>query len=69
MTITKEQAVRLFGSRKELQAALGLQSHATIVMWEDGKPIPEVHALRIRYVLRPEAFDAAGNLLPMRKAG
>lgn len=63
MTITKEQAIRLFGSVKALQTALGLGTHSAIYMWRDGEPIPENHALRIRYELRPEAFDATGNLL------
>ena len=64
MNITKEQAIALFGSRKALQATLGLKSHAAIVMWPDGEPIPDAHALRIRYQLKPEAFDAKGRIKP-----
>jgi hypothetical protein len=60
--LTKNQAIALFGSVKELQTALGLKTHSSISMWGDN-PIPEVHELRIRYELKPEAFDAAGNLL------
>lgn len=64
MDITKEQAIQLFGGRKALQNALGLKSHSAIVMWAAGEPIPEAHALRIRFVLRPEAFDARGRIKP-----
>jgi len=60
--ITRNQAVHLFGSVKALQGALGLKTHSTIYMWGPDKPIPDVHALRIRYELRPDAFDASGNL-------
>lgn len=67
--ITKKQARELFGSVKELQAALGLKSHATISMWgSDDSPIPAIHDLRIRYVLKPESFDAKGRLIAKRKA-
>lgn len=60
-TITKEQAIALYGSVKSLQAALGLKTHSAIYMWPSGEAIPENHALRIRYELRPDAFDTAGN--------
>jgi hypothetical protein len=63
-TLTKSQAIHLFGSIKELQSALGLKTHSAISMWSNVGPIPDVHYLRIRHQLRPEAFDAAGNLLP-----
>lgn len=65
--LTKEQAIELFGSVKELQAALGLKTHSAIYMWQDGQPIPDNHALRIRYELRPDAFDANGSLRPPKK--
>lgn len=58
--ITKEQAIALFGSVKALQLALGLKTHSAIYMWKDGEAIPDNHYLRIRFQLRPEAFDAAG---------
>lgn len=67
-TITKEQAIRLFGSVKSLQTALGLKTHSAIYMWPDGEPIPENHALRIRYQLKPEAFDQAGNLIDSKES-
>lgn len=72
--LTKEQAIGLFGTRKALQKALGLKSHAAIVMWKDGEPIPDVHELRIRYELMPHAFNDDGTLRlvpadPLRKTG
>ena len=53
--LTKERAVALFGSPLILADALGI-SRANVYMWEDGKPIPQKHALRIKYELKPEAF-------------
>lgn len=67
--ITKQQAIALFGSVKELQTALGLKTHSAIYMWRDGEPIPENHALKIRYVLKPESFDADGNFIDPAPAG
>lgn len=60
--ITRSQAVALYdNSVKALQSALGLRSHASIYMWPPDEPIPEVHYLRLRYQLKPEAFDADGR--------
>lgn len=61
--VTKEQAIALYGSVKALQFALGLKTHSAIYMWADGQAIPDYHALRLRYELRPEAFDADGNYI------
>jgi hypothetical protein len=61
--LTRSQAVRLFGSVKALQAALGLKTHSAVYMWPEHGAIPEVHELTIRYRLKPEAFDADGNLI------
>lgn len=58
--LTKNDAITLFGSRKSLQTALGLQSHASISMW--GEFVPVHHALRIRYELKPQAFKKDGSL-------
>ncbi len=54
--ITKERALELFGTPAELADALGIE-RANVYMWKDGEPIPEKHALRIRFVLKPEAFN------------
>jgi len=53
--ITKEKALSLFDSPLALAKALGIE-RANIYMWPDKEPIPEKHALRIRYELKPEAF-------------
>lgn len=58
--ITKEQAVSLFGTPRQLAAALGITVHA-IYMWGDGKPIPMPRQWQIR-LLRPDAFDSSGQL-------
>lgn len=57
--LTKSQAVELFGSVERLRVALGLKSRQAIYMWGDDR-IPEAHYLRIRYELKPEAFDESG---------
>lgn len=56
MEITKEKAIELYGSRVRLAEALGI-SKAAISQWADGEPIPEAQALKIRFILKPEAFD------------
>lgn len=58
--ITKEKAVSLFGTPLALAEALGIE-RANIYMWPDKDPIPEKHALRIRYELKPEAFKRKRN--------
>ncbi len=65
--ITRKQAVALFGSRKALQQALELKSHASIINWPENGLIPNEHYLRIRYQIRPEAFDEKGRLKPLYK--
>lgn len=57
--ITKEEAIGLFRTQAALARALGIYRQA-VNQWENGKPIPEVHALKIRYQLRPECFEKAG---------
>ncbi len=57
--ITKSQAIELFGTVEKLRAALGLKNRQAIYQWSEDR-IPEAHFLRIRYELRPDAFDANG---------
>ena len=57
--LTKSQAIELFGSVERLRVALGLKSRQAIYMWNENR-VPEAHYLRIRYELRPEAFDENG---------
>lgn len=54
--ITKEEAFELFGNGYRTSKALGLPPQA-VYQWKDGQPIPEVHALRIRYEIKPEHFE------------
>lgn len=51
------------GNASELARALGITPQA-IYQWPDG-PIPEVHALKLRFVLRPEVF---GGVSPKKAA-
>jgi hypothetical protein len=60
--ITKAQAIELFGTVEKLRAALGLKNRQAIYQWREDR-IPENHFLRIRYELKPEAFDTQGNFL------
>lgn len=52
--LSKQEAIALFSSAKELAKALGI-SKAAVSQWPDG-PIPDNHDLRIRYELKPEHF-------------
>ena len=61
--ITREQAIALYsGSVANLASALGYTSRHAVYMWKKKKPIPEWAYLKLRYELRPEAFDRSGNL-------
>jgi hypothetical protein len=62
--ITRTQAIALFGSAVELAAALGYTSRHAVYMWPKDGAIPEGAFLKIRFQLKPGAFDAAGDLLP-----
>jgi hypothetical protein len=62
--INRSQAIELFGSAVALAAALGYSSRHAVYMWPkgEGEHIPESAYLKIRYQLKPEAFDASGRL-------
>lgn len=60
--LTKRQAIGLYGSVKDLAAALN-RTRAAIYMWRDDRPIPKNAELRLRYELKPESFDANGALV------
>lgn len=60
--ITRQQAVDLYGGVAALAAALGYSSRHAVYMWPKDR-VPREPYMRLRYELRPEAFDAAGNLL------
>ena len=55
--LLKEDAVKLFGSQIKLAAALGITPQA-ITHWKKGEGIPQAHAYRIRYDLKPEEFNS-----------
>jgi len=54
--LTKRQAVEIYGTQLALSKALGL-THQAVSHWKWDEPIPAGHALRIRYELKPEAFE------------
>lgn len=54
--ITKEKAVKMFGSQAALARALKI-SRASVCVWPTGKPIPELQAMKIRFILKPECFE------------
>lgn len=56
--MTKQEAVQLFRNQSDLAEALGI-SRSAVSQWDDEAHIPEVHELRIRYVLRPEHFETS----------
>ena len=54
--ITKKEAVQLFGNNQAaLARALGI-GRAAVSKWAEDAPIPEVHALKLRYELRADVF-------------
>jgi hypothetical protein len=59
----KHEAISLFGSVEKLRTALGLKTRHAIYMWPNDQPIPEPHEIKIRFVLKPECFNAAGELI------
>jgi hypothetical protein len=67
MTITKDEAIRLYGSGRQLALALGIKP-AAVYQW--GDTIPLARYLDLRYRLKPEAFDADGALInPQQETG
>lgn len=60
--ITRAQAIHLFGSAVNLANALGYASRHAVYMWPKDGAIPEAAFLKIRYQLKPEAFDSKGRL-------
>lgn len=64
--ITKEQALACYqGNGSALARALGI-SAAAVSQWPDG-PIGQVHALKLRFLLKPDVF---GSIEPdVAKAG
>jgi plasmid maintenance system antidote protein VapI len=56
--ILKEEALAAYGDvGTELAKALGITPSA-VYQWEDGKPIPNEQALKLRFVLKPTFFGA-----------
>lgn len=54
--ILKEDALAAYGGvGTELAKALGITPSA-VYQWEEGKPIPNEQALKLRFVLRPDLF-------------
>ena len=61
--VTRQQAIALYGSAIGLASALGYKSRHAIYMWPKKGPIPEWPYMKLRYELRPEAFDTDGNYI------
>ena len=67
ISITKNEAVAAYeGNSAALARALGI-SPAAIYQWDDG-PIGEVHALKLRFVLKPEIFSQPNAPIPAPSA-
>lgn len=60
-TITRAEAVALYGNLTVLSEALGL-TRAAIYFWKKDEPIPEWAYIKLRYVLKPEAFTRQGRI-------
>jgi len=57
-TITKAQALEAYGGNASALARDLNISPQAVYQWPEG-PIPEVHALRLRFVLKPGIFGPA----------
>jgi len=68
MDITKKEAIAAYGTQQALADALKI-SRTAVTMWSDDRPIPNEHALRLRYELRPDLFSGAGTLKPTVRPG
>jgi hypothetical protein len=53
--ITKEKAIAAYKNASVLARALDICPQA-VYQWEDGKPIPRLQEMRLRYELKPRAF-------------
>lgn len=60
-TITRKQAVGLYGNLTHLAKALGVTRQAVYFWPEDGE-VPEWVYIKLRYVLQPQAFNENGKL-------
>lgn len=66
--ISRDQAFALYGgSASKLAEALGYTSRHAVYMWPKEGPIPELAYLKLRYELKPEAFDRAGRIRTARR--
>lgn len=65
--LTRTQAINLFGSAVSLAQALGYKSRHAVYMWPKDDAIPEAAFLKIRYQLKPDAFDKRGQLRSKHK--
>lgn len=68
-TITRKAAVGLYGGNlTHLAKALGVTRQA-VYFWPEDGDVPEWAYIKLRYVLKPEAFSAAGSLKPVQNSG
>lgn len=65
MDIYKRDAIAAYGSPTALAEALGI-SRPAVVMWPDNRPIPQRHALRLRYELKPDVFGPPPSVASKR---
>lgn len=57
MNIYKRDVLAIYGTQQAAADALGIKRGA-VAMWSNERPIPERHALKLRYELRPDLFGA-----------
>jgi len=54
--MTKRQACLVYGNQSRLARALNL-TRQCVGLWAWDEPIPDVHALKIRFVLKPKELS------------
>lgn len=60
-TITRNEAVSLYPSLTALAKDLGV-TRAAVYFWAADEPAPEWVYIKLRYVLKPDAFTESGKL-------
>ena len=58
--MTKSELLNLLGVKPAELARILKISRSAISQWPDDEPVPERQELRLRYELRPEAFEGPG---------
>jgi hypothetical protein len=68
MDIYKRDVLAVYGTHEAAARALGI-TRGAVTMWPEDRPIPDRHALRLRFVLRPDIFGPPPAIEPAQECG